>query len=122
MKVGNGSVSLKVENLEASIAFYELLGFKQSGGNIDYRYIVLQNETMTIGLYEGLIEANMLTFNPKWNRECEQVPGDDVRDIHDRLATAGYEPEQLGEDVSVGPNHFMIKDPDGNLILIDQHL
>ncbi len=122
MNIGNGSISLKVDNLENSIEFYQALGFKQSGGNIDYRYIVMQNDTMTIGLYEGMLEANMLTFNPKWDRNCNGVEGDDVRGIHQHLEQLGYKPEQLGNDSESGPNHFMIKDPDGNVILIDQHL
>lgn len=122
MNIGNGSISLKVENLEQSIKFYQLLGFKQSGGNIEYRYIVMQNDTMTIGLYEGMLEENMLTFNPKWNRDCEEIKGDDVREIHASLKDNGYDVGELGTEESSGPNHFMTKDPDGNVILIDQHL
>lgn len=122
MNIGNGSVSLNVKNLEASIKFYQGLGFKQSGGNIEYRYVVMQNDTTTLGLYEGMLEANMLTFNPKWNRNCEQVAGDDVREIHRYLSEQGYQPQPLGSEQQTGPNHFMVKDPDGNLILIDQHL
>lgn len=122
MNIGNGSISLKVENLEQSIEFYKLLGFKQSGGNIEYRYIVMQNDTMTIGLYEGMLEENMLTFNPKWNRDCQETKGDDVRAIHNILKENGYDAGELGNETTSGPNHFMIKDPDGNVILIDQHL
>ncbi len=122
MNIGNGSISLKVEDLETSIKFYQLLGFKQSGGNVEYRYIVMQNDTMTIGLYEGMLETNMLTFNPKWNRDCETTKGDDVRAIHSMLLENGYEIEELGNDTTSGPNHFVVKDPDGNVILIDQHV
>lgn len=122
MNIGNGSISLNVENLEASIKFYSSLGFKQSGGNLEYRYVVMQNDTITIGLYEGMLESNMLTFNPKWDRDCNPIAGDDVRSIHHHLTEQGYQPQQLGSTEVDGPNHFMVKDPDGNLILIDQHL
>ncbi len=122
MNIGNGSISLKVEDLETSIKFYQLLGFEQSGGNMEYRYIVMQNDTMTIGLYEGMLETNMLTFNPMWDRDCETANGDDVRAIHSMLLENGYEPEELADDTTSGPNHFIVKDPDGNVILIDQHI
>lgn len=122
MNIGNGSVSLNVANLNESIVFYENLGFTQSGGNIDQRYIIMQNDTITIGLFEGMLEKNMLTFNPKWDRDCQTVNGQDVRDIHEMLVTSGYEPDDLGIDSSAGPNYFMVKDPDGNVILIDQHV
>lgn len=122
MNIGNGSLSLNVVNLEKSILFYEQLGFKQSGGNIEHRYIVMQNDTITIGLYEGMLENNMITFNPKWDRNCQTVDGQDVREIHEMLAANGYEPDALGVESSSGPNYFMVKDPDGNVILIDQHV
>lgn len=122
MNIGNGSVSLNVANLDESIIFYENLGFTQTGGNTEQRYIIMQNDTMTIGLFEGMLEKNMLTFNPKWDRDCQTVNGQDVRDIHEMLVTNGYEPDELGVDTSTGPNYFMVKDPDGNVILIDQHV
>lgn len=122
MNIGNGSLSLNVANLEESIIFYENLGFKQSGGNTEQRYIILQNDTITIGLFEGMLENNMLTFNPKWDRDCQKVDGQDVREIHEMLVSNGHEPDELGIESSEGPNYFMVKDPDGNVILFDQHV
>lgn len=122
MNIGYGSISLKVENLEASIKFYNTLGFKQIGGNVEHRYVVLQSPSTTISLFEGMLETNMLTFNPKWDRNCEETDTDDVRDIHSHLVAQGYTPGDLGSDATEGPNHFTIKDPDGNVILVDQHI
>lgn len=123
MNLGTFSVSLVVKDIVASRAFYAALGFVEVGGDLAQRWLVLQNGTATIGLFQGMFERNMLTFNPCWSAAKERDPdGEDVRTIQARLAAAGID---AGEPIVAGTSgaaHFMLTDPDGNPILIDQHV
>ncbi len=123
MNLGNFSVSLNVKDLKASITFYEKLGFKQSGGNVEHNYIVMQNDTSTVGLYQGMFDKNMLTFNPGWDRDCNTLKEyQDVRSIQAELRKRGIEPVVAADESTDGPAYLTLTDPDGNPILIDQHV
>jgi len=122
MKLGNFSVSLAVKDLAASRAFYEKLGFRVVGGNPAH-YLILQNQTSTIGLFQGMFDKNILTFNPGWDRNCSTLPDfDDVRDIQRTLKERGISPATAADESTTGPASIMLIDPDGNPILIDQHV
>jgi catechol 2,3-dioxygenase-like lactoylglutathione lyase family enzyme len=123
MRLGNFSVSLAVKDLQRSRAFYEKLGFRAVGGNAASNWLILQNETCTIGLFQGIFEKNSLTFNPGWDRACNTLPDfDDVRDIQKSLKGQGLSLVMEADEASVGPAHLCLADPDGNPILIDQHV
>ena len=121
MQLGAFSVSLTVKDLAKSIAFYEDLGFAHFGGTVEHGYAILKNGQTLIGLFQGMFERNMLTFNPGWDQSAQNVdPFEDVRVIKARLAAAGHQIEhEQGEDA--GPASFVVVDPDGNPILVDQH-
>ncbi len=122
MALGAFSISLAVKDIHASKAFYEALGFVETGGNIDQGWLVLRQDGKVIGLFQGMFEKNMLTFNPGWGQNREELSGfEDVRDLQARLKQAGLEVGDLIES-GAGPAHFMLTDPDGNPILIDQHV
>src|SRR5262245_4268113 len=122
MRLGNFSVSLAVKDLAASRAFYEKLGFRGVGGD-GKRMLVLQNETSTIGLFQGMFEKNILTFNPGWDRTCATLPDfEDVRDIQRTLTSRGLTLATRADETGTGPASLMVIDPDGNPILIDQHV
>ena len=122
MRLGNFSVSLAVKDLSVSRAFYEKLGFRAIGGN-QKNWLILQNETSTIGLFQGMFEKNCLTFNPGWDRTGAALPDfDDVRDIQRKLKGAGLTLAMAADETSSGPASLMLIDPDGNPILIDQHV
>jgi catechol 2,3-dioxygenase-like lactoylglutathione lyase family enzyme len=123
MVLGNFSVSLSVKDIRASKSFYEKLGFEEVSGNIDQNWIVLKNGTTKIGLFQGMFERNMLTFNPGWNDKKETLEDfTDVRTLQAQLEKAGIEMQARADPESTGPAHFMITDPDGNPILFDQHV
>ena len=123
MDLGNFSVSLAVKDLAASKAFYEKLGFAQIGGDAAQNWIILQNATSTIGLFQGMFEKNIMTFNPGWTRTCETLPTfDDVRDIQKELEAKGLELQSRADESTSGPANLILLDPDGNPILIDQHV
>ena len=123
MQLGNFSVSLAVKDLAASRAFYEKLGFRVMGGDQAQNWLILQNETSTIGLFQGMFEKNMLTFNPGWDRKATTLADfDDVRDIQRELKSKGLTLAVSADESSTGPASLMILDPDGNPILIDQHV
>lgn len=123
MELGNFSVSLAVKDLAASRAFYETLGFKTFGGDAAQGWLILQNGTATIGLFQGMFERNILTFNPGWNAKAETLERfTDVRELQKRLLEAGLEVQVRADEASTGPASFMLSDPDGNPILIDQHV
>ena len=122
MRLGNFSVSLAVKDLTASREFYEKLGFRVIGGN-GRNFSILQNETSTIGLFQGMFDKNILTFNPGWDRKCATLPDyDDVRDIQRTLTSRGLELATRADESTTGPASLMLSDPDGNQILIDQHV
>lgn len=123
LKLGNFSVSLKVKDIAASRAFYEKLGFKVSGGDQAKKWLILQNETATIGIFQGNLNKNSLTFNPGWDRTKATLPDfDDVRDIQRTLVGKGLTLTTKADESSTGPAFLALEDPDGNPILIDQHV
>jgi len=123
MRLGNFSVSLAVKDLSRSRAFYEKLGFRAVFGDAASNWLILQNETATIGLFQGMFEKNTLTFNPGWDRAGNTLPDfDDVRDIQKSLKGRGLSLAVEAEESSTGPAHLCLVDPDGNPILIDQHV
>ena len=123
MNFGNFSVSLTVKDLAKSREFYEKLDFKQVGGEPAQNWIILQNGTTTIGLFQGMFERNIMTFNPGWNKEAEELPEfEDVRSLQAKLIERGIEPVSKADPESTGPANFVITDPDGNPILVDQHV
>lgn len=124
MKLGNFSVSLAVKDLAASRAFYEKLGFHVIGGNPAQNWLILQNDASTIGLFHGpMVTRNMLTYNPGWDRSSNTLPAfDDVREIQRILKSKGLELTLAADESSTGPAAIMLSDPDGNPILIDQHV
>ncbi len=121
MKLGAFSVSLAVKDLAVSHDFYQKLGFTQLGGNAEHGYLILKNGTTVIGLFQGMFEENILTFNPGWDQGAQAVdPFTDIRQIHEQLAASGVETGPLKGEAS-GPAHVILKDPDGNVIMLDQH-
>ena len=123
MRLGNFSVSLAVKDIAASRAFYEKLGFRKSGGDEAKNWLVLQNETATIGLFQGMFDKNSLTFNPGWDRTKATLPDfDDVRDIQRTLVSKGLTLATKADESGTGPASLTLLDPDGNPILVDQHV
>ena len=123
MKLGNFSVSLAVKDIAKSRAFYEKLGFRVFGGDQAKNWLILQNETATIGLFQGMFDKNIMTFNPGWDRSGNPLPDfDDVRDIQKALKNRGLALTTEADETTTGPASVMLVDPDGNPILIDQHV
>lgn len=123
MQLGNFSVSLTVKDLEASKAFYEKLDFKQVGGELGQNWVVLQNGTTTVGLFQGMFERNMMTFNPGWSPMKETLKEfQDVRELQRTLKARGVALETEADEATDGPAYFTLVDPDGNPILFDQHV
>ena len=123
LRLGKFSVSLAVKDLAKSRAFYEKLGFKVTSGEQAKNWLVLQNETATIGLFQGIISKNMLTFVPGWDRTNKTLPDfDDVRDIQKTLKSRGLALTMEADESSTGPASLMLTDPDGNPILVDQYV
>lgn len=123
MQLGNFSVSLAVKDIAASRAFYEKLGLRAVGGDQSQGWLILQNDTATIGLFQGMFDKNILTFNPGWDRACATLPGfEDVRAIQATLKARGLALASEADANSTGPASLMLIDPDGNPILIDQHV
>lgn len=122
MTLGAFSISLSVRQLERSKSFYETLGFAVHGGSLEQKYLIMKNGHALVGLFEGMFDGWMLTFNPGWNEEAQAVdPFDDIRKIGRHLVSNGIEIEGEHLPNLSGPGHLMIRDPDGNAILIDQH-
>ena len=121
--LGAFSLSLAVKNLPASQAFYEKLGFNQVMGDPTQNWLILRNGTITIGLFQGMFDRNILTFNPGWTAECEPL-GEftDVREIQKSLKAGGLALATEADESTTGPASLMLMDPDGNPILIDQHV
>jgi len=123
MHLGAFSVSLAVKDIAASRAFYENLGFTVFGGKQDQRWLIMKNGATLIGLFEGMFEKNMLTFNPGWDSDAKTLENfTDVRELQKRLQASGLSPIATVDESTAGPGHFMIEDPDGNQILVDQHV
>lgn len=123
MKLGAFSVSLPVKDINKSKSFYEDLGFHVFGGDITQNWLIMKNESCIIGLFQGMFEENILTFNPGWDQNANNLESfTDIRDLQKQLKTKGNEMLTEADESSVGPASFTIKDPDGNSILVDQHI
>lgn len=123
MKLGAFSVSLAVKDIAASRAFYEQLGFEVVHGDQAQNWLILRNGTTNIGLFQGMFEKNTLTFNPGWDQTAERLPDfDDVRDIQKQLKAADVPLVSEADEDSTGPASFVLMDPDGNPVLVDQHV
>ena len=123
MNLGAFSVSLAVKDIHASKAFYEKLGFQEFGGDLSQNWVILKNGEHVIGLFQGMFEKNMLTFNPGWDQNAQKVePFTDVREVQRALKAQGMEFVTEAEEGTTGPGYFMVMDPDGNPILVDQHV
>lgn len=123
MQLGNFSVSLAVKDIKASKAFYENLGFGQVHGILEQNWVVMQNGTTTIGLFQGMFEKNILTFNPGWDHDKNTLKEfQDVRELQAALKEKGVAFATEADAASTGPASFVIVDPDGNSILVDQHV
>ena len=123
MELGQFSVSLNVKDIKVSLAFYEKLGFKPVGGKLEQNWVVLQNGSTKIGLFQGMFPRNMLTFNPGWGEDRKPLERfQDVRELQRSLKAQGLTPVVLADEATQGPAHFVINDPDGNPVLFDQHV
>ncbi len=123
MKLGAFSISLTVKDINQSLAFYQSLGFESFHGDAEQGWLILSNGDTKIGLFQGMFDKNMMTFNPGWNANAEAVKDfTDVRDIQKRLKSAGISVMNEADETTTGPASFMVIDPDGNPILIDQHV
>lgn len=122
MKLGAFSISLSVKDLKASKQFYEALGFTLLAGGMDKNYLIMKNENALIGLFQGMFENNILTFNPGWDENGKNTGNfDDIREIQSRLKSNGITIDPEIDIKTTGPASLMITDPDGNVILFDQH-
>lgn len=123
MELGAFSVSLAVKDIEASKLFYEKLGFTVFAGDQSQNWLIMKNGEHAIGLFQGMFEKNILTFNPGWDSEAQPL-GEftDIRELQRRLKERGLEMISEADESSTGPASFMIVDPDGNPILVDQHV
>jgi len=123
MKLGAFSVSLAVKDIEASRLFYEKLGFAVFAGNQAQNWLILKNGDHVIGLFQGMFDKNILTFNPGWNQDAQPVGAfTDVRELQRQLKSRGITMSTEADESSTGPASFTIADPDGNTILVDQHV
>ncbi len=123
MELGAFSISLTVKDIAVSRAFYEKLGFSVFGGNQDQHWLIMKNGAALVGLFQGMFDKNLLTFNPGWDSDANPVAGfTDVRDIQRHLRTHGIPTNPEADESTHGPASFMVVDPDGNQILIDQHI
>lgn len=122
MDLGSISLSLAVKDLAASRDFYEKLGFEQAGGDPEQNWLILRNGDHVLGLFQGMFEQNILTFNPGWDQQCNDLESfTDVREIQRELKKHGLTLSSEADESTTGPASIMLADPDGNQILIDQH-
>lgn len=122
MELGAFSVSLNVKDIHQSKEFYEKLGFKTLGGDIEQNWLILKNGDTVIGLFQGMFEKNILTFNPGWDSNAENLESfTDVRELQKELKDKGVSLVQEADESTEGPAFITLEDPDGNPILIDQH-
>ncbi len=123
MTLGAFSISLAVKDIKASKAFYETLGFTAFAGSLEKNYLIMKNETSLVGLFQGMFENNILTFNPGWDQDANTLEQfDDVREIQKHLKSKDITLEHEADETTTGPASFVVIDPDGNAILIDQHV
>ncbi|GGX42620.1 VOC family protein [Saccharospirillum salsuginis] len=123
MEMGAFSISLAVKDIHASRDFYEKLGFEKFGGDIDQNWLIMKNGDHLVGLFQGMFDKNILTFNPKWDHNAQTVEGTpDVRDIQRDLKAKGVKLIEEADESTTGPAYITLEDPDGNPILIDQHV
>ena len=123
MELGAFSVSLAVKNIEASRLFYEKLGFTIFGGDQSQNWLILKNGDHVIGLFQGMFENNLLTFNPGWDQDAKPLAAfTDIRELQRQLKGQGVSMISEADETTTGPASFMIADPDGNTILVDQHV
>lgn len=123
MELGNFSISLAVKDIKASQAFYAKLGFTVFMGDVSQNWLILKNGQHTIGLFQGMFERNTLTFNPGWDSNAQKLDTfADVRELQNQLKAHGVEFISEADESTTGPASFMLIDPDGNPILIDQHV
>ena len=123
MKLGSFSVSIPVKDIKASKEFYEKIGFEYFGGNIDQNWLIMKNGDTVIGLFQGMFDKIMLTFNPGWDQNANTLESfEDVRVLKQNIRDNGIEIMQEGGDENSGPGSFVVVDPDGNPILFDQHI
>jgi catechol 2,3-dioxygenase-like lactoylglutathione lyase family enzyme len=123
MKLGAFSISLSVKDLDASRSFYEKLGFRVFAGDPDNNYLIMKSGDTLLGLFEGMFDDNILTFNPGWDQNADKLENfDDVRLLQDRLRAEGIPLIKEVDPDTEGPGSFVVVDPDGNPILIDQHV
>ncbi len=122
MKLGAFSISLSVKDLEVSKEFYQNLGFTVFGGHLEQKYLIMKNENALVGLFQGMFEGNILTFNPGWDENAQNLENfDDVRVIQKQLKSKNVNLSSEADQESTGPASITLSDPDGNVILIDQH-
>jgi lactoylglutathione lyase len=123
MQLGAFSISLNVKDIAASAAFYEKLGFSRFGGDITQNWLILRNGDAVIGLFQGMFERNSLTFNPGWNQAAETLDSfTDVRDLQRDLKAQGVDFLSQADESTTGPASFVVIDPDGNPVIVDQHV
>lgn len=123
MQLGAFSISLAVTNLEASRQFYEKLGFTYFGGDAAENWLILKNGDHVIGLFQGMFDRNMLTFNPGWDQDARSLDRfTDVRELQRQLKAQGVQLQTEADETTTGPAYFVAVDPDGNTILVDQHV
>lgn len=122
MHLGAFSISLAVKDIHASKAFYEKLGFSAFGGDLEQNWLIMKNGEHLIGLFQGMFEKNVLTFNPGWDQDARELETfTDVREIQQWLRSQGVALHESADEAGTGPAYIMLTDPDGNAILIDQH-
>lgn len=122
MEVGAFSISLTVKDLAVSRDFYQKLGFTPTHGDAAQGWLILKNGDHVIGLFQGMFEKNILTFNPGWDQSAQPIePFTDIRELQRHLRAQGIEPVQAADEATSGPASFVLEDPDGNPILFDQH-
>jgi lactoylglutathione lyase len=123
MQLGAFSISLAVKDIEASRSFYEKLGFTKFGGDASQGWLILRNGACIIGLFQGMFEKNILTFNPGWNGDAQKLDSfTDVRELQRQVKAQGIELQSEADESTTGPASFVAVDPDGNPILFDQHV
>lgn len=123
MELGAFSISLTVKDIEASRVFYEKFGFEVFGGDASQNWLIMKNGNCVIGLFQEIFEKNMLTFNPGWDSDAQELDGyTDVRELQRQLKAQGIELVSEADESTTGPASFMVVDPDGNPILVDQHV